>query len=255
MDNKEAEGRSLSVDLTLSAAISALVLVLGVALGHLSIVFITTACAVIICAVGLGATLAGRILSRQGGRGPGNPELIETRLAAIAAELSHLSRTLPSYLITDEQYSHLESSKVTIKVIICKSEMGLEFDPNPRRRPKLPYDRVVRSNIAKGVRYQWISHYTEINKIRADIIRRMFPSDQISVVLLNDKEWHELPFSLETVFITSTFNGVERVDAYLQIPVDDVEAERYWIKVDPDRRDEWRGRVARYIDEPPSATA
>ena len=246
------ESRTVSIELVLSAAISALVLVLGVALGHLGIVFIVIACAVILCSVALGAIIAARMLARQAGRNPPNPEAIEARLAAISADLSHLSRTLPSYLITDEQYSHVESSKLTVRVIICKSEMGLEFDPDPKRRPRLPYDQIVRKNIIRGVRYQWVSQYTEINKIRADIIRRLFPPDRASVSLLNDGEWHVLPFSLETVFITSILNGAERVDAYLQIPVIDVDAERYWIKVDPNRRDEWLGRAARYIGEPSS---
>jgi hypothetical protein len=246
------ENRNVSRELVLSATISALVLVLGVALGHLNIVFIVTACAVILCSVALGAAVAAQMIARQSERNPALPEAIESRLIAISADLSHLSRTLPSYLITDEQYSHIESSKLTVKVIICKSEMGLEFDPDPRRRPKLPYDQIVRKNIARGVHYQWVSQQTEINKIRADIIRRLFAGDRVSVSLLNDREWNELPFSLETVFVTSILNGVERVDAYLQIPVDDVDAERYWIKVDPDRRDEWRGRAARYIDRPSS---
>jgi len=166
----------------------------------------------------------------------------------ISAELNYLTRSLPTYLITDQEYSRIESAKPTARVIICKGEMGLEFDPDPSRHPKLPYDQIVRKNIARGVRYQWISQDTEKNKIRADIIRKLFPADSARVSLLNGKEWQELPFSLETVFITTILNGSEKVDAYLQIPVEDLEAERYWIKVDPDRRDEWQGRAARYMN-------
>ena len=238
-------GRSVE-EIILSVFISLLVLVLGVALGGLRSSTVLLCSAVVLCSVAAGAILTYRALVNIGS-GAHSGEV----LRSIQAELTHITHSLPTHLLTEEQYSGIESSSATKAVVICMQEMGLEFDTDPDRREilKVSYDAVVRSNIERGVSYHWIAPNTALNRVRTEAIQALLPARSIRIALLESVEWDRLPFVFETVFIVSEFASRRHIDGFLQIPISGVGLERYWIRIDPNRRDEWFGMAGQHVDE------
>jgi hypothetical protein len=228
-----------------SVLISLLVLILGVALGKMQIWIVIVSSLVVLCSAVTGSFLTARTFLQI----PSNVHDMEL-MRAIKAELSHITRALPSYLLTEEQYSRIESSQTTRAVIICMHEMGLEFDPDPEVREVLTvsYNDIVTNNVARGVTYHWIAPRTHMNQVRTDIINDLF-GPSVRTTLLKLADWQLLPFSFETVFILTENLGRRHIDCFVQIPIPTVGAARYWIKIEPNQRDQWFGVARPYLDE------
>jgi hypothetical protein len=236
-------------ELTLTVILTGLALILSAAIGHLPVLPVLLASCIVLCSVLLGTNLSYQVLSREFQSPIGSGE-IEERLSLIDARLADISRSRPQNLIADQHYSQIEAADTTRGVVICKQNMGSEFDPEPARRDSLiSYDRIVSDNISRGVRYHWIAPDSDVNQVRADIIRRRFSPDRANILLLDRRDWQELPFSLETVFILALVEGRQHIEGFIQVPVSENLQERSWIKMQPDIRDAWFGSVRRYIGE------
>lgn len=243
-------------ELTLTVVLTGLALILSVAIGDLRVVPVLLASCVVLVSTALGVNLCYRVLKIEAEDQIGSREIeqklgaVDQQLSLIEADLANLGRSYPLFLISDQQYSQVESAETTKRVIICKQNMGSEFDPDPTRRDSLiSYDRIVVDNIRRRVRYHWIAPDNDRNRLRAEIIRRRFPPELARITLLSWPEWLGLPFSLETVFILTSMEDRQRIEGFIQVPISENLQERSWIRMQPDTRDEWLGSAMRFVGE------
>lgn len=146
--------------------------------------------------------------------------------------------------IPDSDLADLEQAPQTREVVICRQKMGCELeadDPSARL-----FERVVESNLSRGVHYCWVSENNGLSRQRAETVRKRFSSHQdlISIFLVDAGDWRKLPFSFEAVFYEQVdAKAVRRVLGYADVGfgVDDV---RSWRKVGPECCAEWFDQVA-----------
>ena len=263
MNDQKPDGRlSLGTvgELLLTVALTVLVLLINVAMGHVRFGPIVLASLVVLGSTGLGAGLAYRIINRAVNKSSvPRSDFDEMRrmfdemrraLDSMSSDLARFNRALPSYLLTDEQFSRIESDPTTTGVLICKENMGSEFDPDLNRRDSIiTYERVVRNNIARGVHYQWIAPDNETTRYRQNIIYGRFPPPApVRITLLSERQWLNLSLTLEVVFIFSISEGSWHPEGFLLAPLSDDPLERFWIRMKPDLRAQFLGRAMDYID-------
>jgi hypothetical protein len=252
--DKQSQVRATDVwrEAVLSVSLALLVLVLGVTVGKLGVLEALVSAIVVGSAVTVGAILVELLRGNVSSGYATSLDAITSELKAIKSELARLNTTLPTRLLTDEQYSRFEAT-ATERIIICKHEMGAEFDPDPSQRDSaIAYDKIVRDNVTRGVSYCWLAPITKRNQTRMDFLYDAIRDANLDVSgvrvhLLDPSEWERLPFSLETVFIQTKENGRRHIEAFLQIPLSDDLSQRFWTRMAADRRDEWFGTVRQHI--------
>jgi hypothetical protein len=189
-------------------------------------------------------------------------------LASLTAELREVSQELAivsevlvstigstaitagrSSLLSDAQYALIEGSRDVSQVVIAVQQMAAEFEDELANRDALvDFQGVVMSNLRRGVRYVYITERTNINITRARRVawKTLDLSALIKIVLVPSDQWEKLPFSVDTVFLRQK---IGHLDSYMLLPNGANKAERTWVKMSPDYRDQWWGIAEYFLEE------
>lgn len=158
-------------------------------------------------------------------------------------------------LLSDAQYALIEGSRDVAQVVIAVQQMAVEFEDELAKRDALvDFQSVVMSNIRRGVRYVYITEKTNINITRAHRVawKTHDLSALIKVVLVPSDRWQILPFSVDTVFLRMKTG---QLDSYMLLPNGANKAERTWVRMSPDYRDQWWAIAEEFLEEAESLPA
>jgi hypothetical protein len=176
-------------------------------------------------------------------------EVLVSTLGSVAVSAKRTS------LLSDAQYALIEGSKDVSQVVIAIQQMAAEFEDELSKRDALvDFQSVVMSNLRRGVRYVYITEQTGINMARAHRVawKTSDLSTLIKVVLVPSERWQVLPFSVDTVFLRMKTG---QLDSYMLLPNGANKAERTWVKMSPDYRDQWWGIAEEFLGEAESLPA
>ena len=158
--------------------------------------------------------------------------------------------SLVASLLTDDQMFELEARDDLVSAVVCKRQMGTEFEDPEDRDSVLPYAAVVKSNLAKSpaVHYCWIAESSEESRTRAQTLTYILGEwrTEYSVHLVTRQQWRALPFEFETVFYQLRGGFVE---AFMLVPFHDEPSQRLWMKLPPAQRDSWFDRTRQVRDQ------
>lgn len=165
--------------------------------------------------------------------------------AALEKEVGRLAELLD---IDDAELATIEASPNTRRVIICRREMGDEFerdDPASQR-----FEDAVKQNLERSVEYAWITEDNAISRHRERLVLERFASHAslISVRRIDPTIWQTLPFTFEAVFIVQVHPSVKwRMLGYAEVSFG-MEDVRTWRKVGNRYCTEWYDQVKRLLD-------
>lgn len=192
---------------------------------------------------------------------------LTTELREVSQELALISEVLVSTigataisssrasLLSDGQYALIEGSRDVAQVVIAVQQMAVEFEDELANRDALvDFQSVVMSNLRRGVRYVYITERTNINVTRAHRVawKTLDLSRLIKVVLVPSDRWEMLPFSVDTVFLRMKGG---QLDSYMLLPNGANKAERTWVRMSPDYRDQWWAIAEEFLEEAESLSA
>jgi hypothetical protein len=187
--------------------------------------------------------------------------VLVTELREVSQELALISEVLVSIIgtsaissshasiLSDAQYALIEGSKDVEQVVIAVQQMAIEFEDELAKRDALvDFQSVVLSNLRRGVRYVYITEKTNINVTRAHRVawKTRQLSTLIKVVLVPSGRWEILPFSVDTVFLRMKTGQLE---SYMLLPNGANKAERAWVRMSPDYRDQWWAIAEEFLGE------
>lgn len=171
---------------------------------------------------------------------------------AVVSELrvtmaAHVEQLLGLDTLDDGRLVQLECADVTREVFICRQEMGDEFDSGDAAA--VAFRTAVARNLARNVRYTWITEDNPVSRHRARVVRDLFPDHEVQVAIhsLPREQWRLLPFSFEAVFyMQGTPNGA-RTLAFADVSFGNGNA-RAWRRLGPRYAADWFGQIEEIAD-------
>jgi hypothetical protein len=159
--------------------------------------------------------------------------------ATMAARVEQL---LSLDALDDDRLVQLECADVTREVFICRQEMGDEFDSDGAAAEA--FRAAVARNLARNVRYTWITEDNPVSRHRSRVVRDLFPDHKVQVAIhsLSHEQWRLLPFSFEAVFyMQGTPNGA-RTLAFADVSFGSGNT-RVWRRLGPRYAADWFGQI------------
>lgn len=170
-----------------------------------------------------------------------------TDLHSVGSELratmaAHIEQLLSLDTLDDDRLVQLECADITREVFICRQEMADEFDSDGAAADA--FRAAVARNLARNVRYTWITEDNPVSRHRARVVRDLFPDHEVLVAIhsLPREQWRLLPFSFEAVFYMQGMSSGTRTLAFADVSFGSG-ATRVWRRLGPRYAADWFGQI------------
>ena len=153
-----------------------------------------------------------------------------------------------SSIIADPALADIERSFSLEQIWIVTEELLVELGGS--KDPLLDFIDIMRSNLARGVRYTYVIPDRVHLQNRRGAIRKHFSAfldNGLDFILLSENQWERLPVSLGEYLIYGPQDGADSQVFYL-LPTERTPRIRQWIRVGRDLHDYWIGRTAAVLE-------